>query len=320
MNQTPLNVGHLSTAYHTAVLLIGTRWVEEHLGRTVKWTLLPTGPDLVNALERRDLDIAYIGLTPAMIGIGRGVPIRCVAGGHIEGTVVVGKSQYCTLDEYGGDVSAALGQFKGKAIGSPKRGSIHDIIVRYYLEEAGLQDEVEVKNFDSAEFIAEGMGEGVVDAACATPSILSYLGFFRDSFDTKVVVPPSRLWPYNPSYGVFARNDLVEEQPHVVEDFLAMHKRATEFMRDKPAEAARIVADVMELVDEAYVIQAYKVSPKYCIALPREYVDATLKFVEPIRRLGYLQRNLTAQDIFDLRFVQLLHPEPHHYLVQPVWS
>lgn len=313
MNQTPLKIGHLSTAYHTAVLLIGTGWVEEHLGRPVRWTLLPTGPDLVNALDRRDLDIAYIGLTPAMIGIGRGVPIKCVAGGHVEGTVIVGKSEYCTLDEYGGDVSAALGQFKGRAIGCPKRGSIHDIIVRYYLEQAGLQDEVEVKNFDSAEFIAEGMAEGAVDAAGATPSILSYLGFFRGSFDAKVVVAPSRLWPYNPSYGVFARNDLIEEQPDIVEGFLAMHKRATEQMRERPAEAARIVAKVMELVDEAYVLQAYKVSPKYCIALPDEYVNATLRFVEPLKSLGYLQKDLSAKDIFDLRFVQRIHPESHHY-------
>lgn len=301
------------------MLLIGTGWVEQHLRRPVRWSLFPTGPDIVNALSRRELDIAYIGLTPAMIGVGRGVPIRCVAGGHVEGTVIVGKSEYCTLDEYGGDLSAALGQFKGKAIGCPKRGSIHDIIVRYYLAEGGLEDEVEVKNFDSAEFIAEGMAEGAVEAAGATPSVVSYLGFFRGSFDAKVIVSPSRLWPYNPSCGVFARTDVIEGQPELVEGFLAMHKRAAEFMRERPAQAARTVAEVMELVDQAYVLQAFKVSPKYCIALPPEYIEATLRFVEPLQRLGYLQKPLRGEDIFDLRFVERLHPERHHYLVEPRW-
>ncbi len=320
MNAPTVNIGHLSTAYHTAILLIGTKWVEEHLGRPVHWGLFPTGPDIVNALSRRDLDIAYIGLTPAMIGIGRGVPIKCVAGGHVEGTVVVGKDGYASAGDLDGSVAAALRQFRGKAIGCPKRGSIHDIIVRYYLAENGLQDGVEVKNFDSAEFIAEGMADGVVEAAGATPSVVSYLGFFEGSFRSKVVVPPSNLWPYNPSYGVFARTDVIEERPEVVEGFLAMHKRATEFMREKPGEAARIVAGVMELVDEAYVLRAFKVSPKYCIGLPDEYVTSTLRFVEPLKRLGYLERDLSRDDIFDLQFVRRLHPEPHHYLQAPRWA
>lgn len=318
-DDSTLAIGHLSTAYHTAVLLLGTPWLEEDLGRRINWRLFSTGPDIVNALERGDLDLAYIGLTPAMIGIARGVPIACIGGGHVEGTVIAGKEQYCTLDEYGGDLGAALAQFKGKAIGCPKRGSIHDIIVRYYLEHHGLDRDVEVKNFDSAELIAEGMAEGAVEAAGATPSVVSYLGFFTGIFQSKVIVAPSQLWPYNPSYGVFARKDVIEAQPEAVEGFLRTHKRGAAFLRQHPGEAAKIVAKVMELVDQDYVLKALKVSPRYCIALPDEYVQATLGFVEPLQRLGYLKEPLRQEDIFDLQFVQRVHPEPHHYREEPRW-
>lgn len=317
---SPISVGHLSTAYHTAVLLMGSGWAEGELGRPVNWRLLPTGPDIVNGLAKRELDMAYIGLTPAMIGIGRGVPIKCVAGGHVEGTVLAGKAHYASIDEQGGSLPATLAQFQGKAIGCPKLGSIHDIIIRHSLVEAALDGAVEVKNFDSAEFIAEAIADGVVEAAGATPSIVSYLGFFTQRFLSKVLIPPNRLWPFNPSYGIFARVDLIEDQPEVVQGFLKAHKRATTHMRQKPREAAKTVARVMEIVDEDYVLQAYAVSPKYCIAVPQEYLSSTLRFVEPLQRLGYLKRDLEQEDIFDLRLVENLHPEPHHYGETPAWQ
>ncbi len=314
-----IRVGHLSTAYHSAVLLLGTGWAEEVIGQPVEWHLFPTGPDIVNRLEKGELDFGYIGLTPAMIGIGRGVPIKCVAGGHVEGTVIAGKDQYCTLDEYGGDLKETFAQFRGKAIGTPKRGNIHEIILRHNLAQTGLDAEVSVVNYDSAELIAEGMAAGEVEAASATPSITAYLGWFKQAFDSKVIVPPNRLWPWNPSYGVFARTGLIEDQPAVVEAFLLAHERALKHIREHPHEAAKTVAGVMELVDQAYVEQAFRVSPRYCGALPQEYIDSTLRFLDPLLGLGNLTRRLTQDDIFDLRFIRATHPEPHHYLDPVRW-
>jgi len=51
------------------------------------------------AFKNREIDIGYIGLPPAIIGIGRGVPIICVAGGHVEGTVLIARKGYRTLSE-----------------------------------------------------------------------------------------------------------------------------------------------------------------------------------------------------------------------------
>ena len=43
--------------------------------------------------ENNELDIGYIGLPPAIIGIEQGVPIKCVAGGHVEGTILCAKKK-----------------------------------------------------------------------------------------------------------------------------------------------------------------------------------------------------------------------------------
>ena len=316
-----LRIGHLSTAYHTAPLLIGTRWVEEQLGRYVRWQLFSTGPDITKAFSRGELDIGYIGLTPAMIGIEQGVPIKCVAGGHIEGTVMVGKSEFNSFEELGGDLRAALNQLRGQSIGCPKRGSIHDIIIRHYLAESGLEAAISVRNFDSAELIAEAILQGEIVAGVATPSLVPYLKFFFSPyFGSKVIIPPHQLWPYNPSYGIFVRRDLAEEEPETVLSFLEIHEAATVYIRTEPRKAAEVVAGVMEIVDQEYVLEAYKISPKYCAALAKEYLNSTLKFVPVLRALGYIGRDLAQEDIFDLTFVEKTHPEPPHYEeTPPVW-
>ena len=60
----------------------------------IKWSLFPTGPAMMKAFESKEIDLGYIGLPPVMIGISKGIKIKCVAGGHVEGTVMVGTEQF----------------------------------------------------------------------------------------------------------------------------------------------------------------------------------------------------------------------------------
>ena len=70
-----LRIGHLSTAYHTAFILMGGRWVQEKMKVKADWSLFPTGPAMVQAFQKGELDIGYIGLPPAMIGMEHGYGI-----------------------------------------------------------------------------------------------------------------------------------------------------------------------------------------------------------------------------------------------------
>lgn len=45
----------------------------------INWTLFGTGPAMVKAFKEEKLDIGYIGLPPAIIGIAQNVPIICIA-------------------------------------------------------------------------------------------------------------------------------------------------------------------------------------------------------------------------------------------------
>ena len=109
---------------------MGTDWLAA-AGVDASWKLFPSGPDIMKAMTDGEIDLSYIGLPPAMIGIARGVPVRCIAGGHVEGTVLVARDRYRGIDELG-DEKAVLTQFS--VIGCPPKGSIHDIIIRDLLQ------------------------------------------------------------------------------------------------------------------------------------------------------------------------------------------
>ena len=74
----------------------------------------------MNAFKNKEINLGYVGLPPVMMGLQNGMKLKCVAGGHIEGTVMIAKEEYNSYDDLG-DVKSVLNQFEGKVIGTPTR-------------------------------------------------------------------------------------------------------------------------------------------------------------------------------------------------------
>jgi NitT/TauT family transport system substrate-binding protein len=289
---------------------MGSRVFEDDIGLPVAWRLFGTGPAMVDAFARGELDVGYMGLPPALIGISKGVPICCVAGGHVEGTLIIAQNQYSSIEDLSDDINATMAQFSGKTVGVPSIGSIHDVILDDLLAKASLKEEVAVRNYSQAEYIAVDLMNGAIDAGVGTPALAA---FSASLLDTRTIVPPDKLWPNNPSYGIFFRKEVLEENPSVVSTFLEHHKRATELIRLHPVEAAIQIAASFKIVDAQHVYSILRMSPKYCVALSREYIDATMAFSRTLSERGYIKRNLAVKDIFVTEFIDAIHPEPHHY-------
>jgi len=304
-----VRIGHLSTSYHTSFILMGTDWIEKRVSIEAEWRLFPTGPKMIEAFAKNELDIGYIGLPPAMIGIDRGIPIKCVAGGHMEGTVLTAKKGFETLEELGG-TKETLSQFKGKVIGAPSKGSIHDVIIRDLLDKFGLQQEVVIKNFEWADQILEAMDDGEVDGGVGTPPLAVLASRL---FGAKVILPPHELWPHNPSYGIVTTILMIRSSAQTLEDFLRLHEEACNLIRRHPKKAAEIAAKVLGLVDEDFVLEVYGISRKYCASLSKEYINSTLAFAPFLQKAGYISKSLSADDIFQKDFIEKIHPEKPHY-------
>jgi len=304
-----LAIGHLSTAYHTAFILMGGDWVEKKMGVEANWRLFPTGPEMIKAFGRRELDIGYIGLPPAMIGIDKGLQIKCVAGGHVEGTVFTATKNYRTLGEVG-TTDKVLSQFRGRTIGTTTRGSIHDVIIRRLIDQAGLQENVNVRNFEWADFILEAMELKEVVGGCGTPPLAVLAAKYLSG---RIVLPPNAMWSNSPSYGIAATLETIKDSADLLEAFLKLHEEACNLAREKPQEAAEMATKAIGILDKNFLLDVLKVSPKYCASLPSEYVDSALSFVPVLQGMGYITKPLSKKDVFWTKIIDRIHKEKPHY-------
>ena len=304
-----IRVGHLSTFYHTAILLMARKEITSRLGLEIEWTLMGTGPAIMKAFDRGELDLAYIGLPPAIIAMEQGSPVICIAGGHMEGTVMAGKSHWLGFPETD-DLREIFSQFEGKTIGVPGNGSIHDVILKDSIARYADHRNISVRNYPWADLVTEAVVTEEVAAAFGTPALAIAIKRFAGG---KILYPSSRLWPNNPSYGIVVDRSYLKTHQETVERFLFAHEEAEELLRKAPAVAAQAIAGHVGIIDKEFVLETLQVSPKYCAQLTPEYISSTMAFVSALWRLGYIKREMDEDEIFDTSLIKKIHPEKNHY-------
>ena len=127
-----------------------------------------------------------------MMGIERGMNIKCVGGGHIEGTVMVANNTYNSYHELN-DLQTVLNQFKGKTIGTPTRGFIHDVIIRSMVKDM----DITIKNYTWADFIPDAILDQEIAAGVGTPSLATVASidrFQNTNTPKRTLAIQSQLW------------------------------------------------------------------------------------------------------------------------------
>jgi NitT/TauT family transport system substrate-binding protein len=304
-----IRIGHLSTFYHTAVLLMARKELTARMDADVEWKLMGTGPAIMQAFQSGGLDMAYIGLPPAIIGMEQGVQVVCIAGGHMEGTVMAGKALWRGYPELD-DLGAIFGQFDGKKIGVPGNGSIHDVILKDCISRYAPGMDITVVNYPWADLVTEAVVKDEVAAAFGTPALAVAIRSFASG---RILVPAAKLWPQNPSYGIVVDRAFLRDHRGLVELFLKSHEEAEEMLRSDPSGAAQAIADHVGVVDRDFVLETLRVSPKYCSALTEGYIASTMGFVKALKVLGYIKREPGQGEIFDTSLIDKVHPGKDHY-------
>jgi NitT/TauT family transport system substrate-binding protein len=119
------------------------------------------------------------------------------------------------------------------------------------------------------------------------------------------------IWPFNPSYGIIACEDILDAEE--LKTFIRLHEDMSNLIIKSPRRAAETVAEVVGLVESDFVLEVIKLSPHYCASLPREYIQSTLKFVPVMLELGYLSKPLSEEDVFYTGIIKEIHQENNHY-------
>ena len=235
-----IRAAHFPNITHSQAVVGRARgWFERALGSgaRVEWRTVNAGPAVIEALFAGAIDVAYVGPNPAINGYvrSRGEALRIVAGATSGGAALVVRA----------DAGIRVPEdFRGKKIASPQLGNTQDVALRNWLgrhnlrlrEKGGDVQVIPVANPDQLTlFLRKGL-----DAAWAPEPWASRL--IREA-GGRLFLDERDLWPK----GQFVTTHLVVStrflaaNRELVKKWIRAHVEITEFIRDNPAEARRLL-------------------------------------------------------------------------------
>jgi NitT/TauT family transport system substrate-binding protein len=238
---TTLRVGHFPNVTHVQALVArsferqGKSWFAEQLGPGVRieWYSYNAGPSAMEAIFANSLDLTYVGPNPAINAYARsrGEEVRVIAGAVNGGSALVVQPE--------GGLSKAS-DFRSKRIATPQFGNTQDVAARAWLVAGGLR-------------ITQTGGDAQV-LPTANPDQLAL--FQNKQLDAVWTVEPwvSRLELEAGGKILVEEKETVttvlvssarflNQNRDLVRRFAAAHRELTDWIRQHPEEAQRMIRE-----------------------------------------------------------------------------
>lgn len=203
---------------------------------TVQLTPFSNGPLLIEALLAGEIDLGYVGPSPALNGYvkSRGAALRVIAGASSGGALFVVRPE--------ANITSPA-DLAGKRIATPQRGGTQDIALRFLARNAGLRtsDEggtvtvIPMQNSDiltvfqrgqiDGAWVPEPWGTRMVREAGATVWFDERTRWPGERFATTHLIVATRF---------------LEQHPAIVKAFLEAHVDAALFVQSNPVDAKTI--------------------------------------------------------------------------------
>lgn len=264
------------------------------------------GPALIEALMAGEIDLGYVGPSPAINGYvrSRGKALRIIAGASSGGALFVVRP---------GAKIAAPQDLEGKRIAVPQRGGTQDIALRYYARTHGLKtsdDGGDLTIMPTANpDILTLFKQGEIDGAWVPEPWGTRL---LQEADGRLFIDERSMWPDGKFVTtlIVASTKFLEAQPALVRAFLEAHIAALDLIRKSPEEARALTNKEIE-----------RITTK---ALPKQVIDAAFGNIDfthdPLQtslftqadhafELGFLgNERPDLKDIHDLRILNQIAP------------
>lgn len=241
-----VRVGYFLNLTHApAIVGVERRFFADALGDKGRFEAksFNAGPEVVQALFSKALDIAYIGPNPAINAFAQsgGDAIRIVAGAVSGGAALVVKPEITSPE-----------QLRGATLATPQLGNTQDVALRWWLQEHGLSTtitgggDVKIMPQPNAQTL-ETFRSGDVDGAWVPEPWASRLvleGMGRQLVDERSLWPEGRFVATH----VIVRTAFLGNHPDLVAAFLRGHLAAIEFLNTRPAEAQAVINGALQRI------------------------------------------------------------------------
>ncbi|MBU6360407.1 MAG: ABC transporter substrate-binding protein [Chloroflexi bacterium] len=248
----------------TGLVAVANGTVQKAIGSNTKLDVksFNAGPALIEALLAGEIDIGYVGPSPAINGYvkSKGSALRIIAGASSGGALFVVKPS--------ANIKSAK-DLAGKKIATPQKGGTQDIALRKYVSQNGLKTADE--------------GGTVTVLPTANPDILTL--FKQNQLDGawvpepwatrllqeaggEVFIDERAIWPDGKfsTTLIVVSTKFLKQSPDLVKAVVKAHVQTDKFVRENAAEAKSIANKEIERITSA--------------ALPNVVLDAAFRNVD----------------------------------------
>lgn len=269
------------------------------------------GPAMVQALLAGQLDVAYLGIGPAMVARAKGADIKVVATNIVEQISVVALGELAPYFAQG-DARTAFARFtrdKGRkpVITTFPRGSVPETVLQYWLRKR-LEidpDSIDVI-YQGAAQVQQSLLTGAVDGAAILEPVVSIVTSRLKQ--ARVVARGSEMFPDQPGAVLVVRERLIRDRPALVQALVAAHAEATGLLRDQPKDVAPAVQKYVGggRLSLEIVMGALENSRNSFVADPNKIIKSTRAMRDFQVEIGTLKDNADIDALFDTRFFDRL--------------
>jgi len=286
-----VRVGYQPTTHQVAEFIAMEKgWFKQETGIPFTDKVFIGGAPEMEAMMAGELDIAYVGVAPAINAIAKGLEAKIVASANNEGSALVMRTDF----NYSGPRDLV-----GKKIATLPMPSVQDTVLRVWLLDNGIKPEdVDIKFMSGADMLAS-LSSGAIDGfiwAEPGPTQAEMTGIGR------IVVNSSEMW-LHPCCLLIVSDKLIKENPDVVEKIVKVHVKAMDYIDTNREEAINITAQKLkispEILRKSFESGRTKYNPD-----PKLIETGTRRFADDLLELGVLTKPVNVSDLFDFTFYE----------------
>lgn len=238
----------------------------------------------MTAMASGDIDVGYVGVTPALSSISKGIPVKIVSGAQMEGSGIV-VSNKSSIN--------SIADLKGKKVATPGEASIQYMLLEYALNKENVNiSQVNPSSMKVAQ-MNDALKTGSLDAIVTYEP---YASIAVSSGYGKLLENSSEIMPDHPCCVVVASDSFIKDHPKELKSILAIHENATKYINEHPDEAAKLLPS--DIVPNASLEGNVLKGINFVSGLNDTYKQSVMDFKDTEIQLGVLNKNLTEDQIF----------------------
>ena len=216
-----VKIGYLPTDHDAALFVANATGMYKDAGMNVELYEYNNGGDLMSAMGSGDLDVGYVGITPVINSMSKGVPIKIVAGVQNEGSGLLSHSSSIK----------SITDLKGKTVATPGEASIQNVLLKYELKKNGLS----TSDIESPSMKVPSMNDALrTKSIDAMLTYEPYVTISKEVNNQTLVKSSGDILPDHPCCVVVMNEKFLSGHSDKAQKILDVHKKATEKVKENP--------------------------------------------------------------------------------------